>query len=183
MANSNFPFVKNRVLRTNLDESFDHLVTLLPFTESTTYNEAAKSSFRKTIIIHTAAIVEALLFHVLDKEFTDRDVANYYAKWVLQNKVELYKVSSSHVIVSGDYKKIDGKSEKKKLNLGQVSAFLKDQKLLDSKLYKMVDSLRSLRNEQHIGAQTRVKKYSKNDMEKAFLVASAVKDFARKICS
>jgi len=69
MLESNFIFVKNEILRQNLDEAFNHIITLLPFTESTNYKEPAKSAFRKTIIIYTASIIEALLFYFL-----------YYAK-------------------------------------------------------------------------------------------------------
>ena len=76
---SNFPFIDNPVLRKNIDEAFDHILTLLPFTESEDYNEPAKSAFRKTIIIYTASIVEALLFYVLDTEFTDDDIASIIA--------------------------------------------------------------------------------------------------------
>ena len=47
MTESNFPFVKNEILRQNLDEAFDHILTLLPFTESVTYNEAAKALFER----------------------------------------------------------------------------------------------------------------------------------------
>lgn len=109
MAESSFPFVTNEILRKNLDEAFDHILTLLPFTESVTYNEAAKSAFRKTIIIYTASIVEALLYQVLDKEFTENDIREHYADWELTDKKVLYQVDGSHQIVAGDYKKILGK--------------------------------------------------------------------------
>ena len=156
------------------------MVTLLPFTESTTYNTPAKSAFRKTIIIHTAAIVEALLFHVLDKKFTESDMAFYYSNWKLQNKVELYEVSPEHIIVAGDYKKVDGDGRKEKLNLGLIINFLKDQKIISKDLFNKVEKLKKLRNEQHIGAQTKVKEYTKKDLEAAFEVARVVKEFSRK---
>lgn len=177
---SNFPFVRNKTLRTNLDEAFDHVVTLLPFTESSTYNPTAKSAFRKTIIIHTAAIVEALLFHVLDKKLSKSDVAECFSAWKLQNKKELYAVSVEHKIVAGDYKKVRGDGRKEKLNLGQIINILKDKKILSKDLHKKIEKLKDLRNEQHIGAQTKVKEYTKKDMETAFDVARRVKEFARK---
>ena len=99
---SNFSFVNNEIRRQNLDDAFDYIVTLLPFTESVSYNEPAKSAFCKTIIIYTASIVEALLFHLLDSKFTDNDIVDFYSSWELKDKKELYIVNDSHKIVSGD---------------------------------------------------------------------------------
>ena len=177
---SHFPFVKNTILRKNLDEAFDHIVTLLPFTESPTYNEPAKSAFRKTIIIHTASIVEALLFHLLDKKLSSDEIADYYSCWKLQDETEIYKVSSAHMIVAGHYKKVPGDGRKEKLNLSPINTILKDKKYISKALFDKVDVLRILRNEQHISTHTEVKTYSKADLEKAFSVASTVKDFVQK---
>lgn len=175
-----FPFVKNEILRQNLDEAFNHILTLLQFAESATYNEAAKSAFRKTIIIYTAAIVEALLFHVLDKEFTEDDLKEFYSSWELSDKKILYKVSDSHHIVAGDYKKVAGKTGKEKMNLGQITDFLKKKGVLSKNLFETVDEIRILRNEQHIGTHVQVKSYTKGDLEKAFSIAREVKEFVQK---
>lgn len=180
MTESNFPFVKNEVLCQNLDEAFDHILTLLPFTESITYNEAAKSAFRKTIIIYTALIVEALLFYIFDEEFTDAEVAEFYSIWELKNQQVLYKIDSLHEIVAGDYKKILGKTGKEKMNLGQISDFLKAKKIINPSLFIKIDVIRKLRNEQHIGTHKKVRVYSKKDIEEAFFVARAVKEFVHE---
>lgn len=181
MANlSHFPFVKNVILRKNLDEAFEHVVTLLPFTESPTYNEPAKSAFRKTIIIYTASIVEALLFHLLDERLSSNDVAEHYSRWELQDRIELHKVNDMHVVVAGHYRKVVGDNRKEKLNLAQINAILREKSAIPQVLFEKVEILKTLRNEQHISTHTEVKKYSKTDLEKAFSVASDVKDFVRK---
>ena len=180
MTESNFPFVKNEILRQNLDEAFDHILTLLPFTESVTYNEVAKSAFRKTIIIYTASIVEALLFYVLDKKFIDDDVKEYYGNWELADKKVLYEIDGSHHIVAGDYKKVLGKMGKEKMNLGQIADFLKNKKIISKNFFETIDELRVLRNEQHIGTHTQVKSYTNDNLEKAFSVAGEVKKFTQK---
>lgn len=180
MIDSNFPFVQNKILRQNLDEAFDHIVTLLPFTESVTYNETAKSAFCKTIIIYTASIVEALLFHVLDKEFSDTDIQEFYSSWKLKDKQVLYVVGDEYHIVAGSFKKVLGKSSKEKMNLGPISDFLKKKGVLNKNLFDKVNEIRVLRNEQHISTHSQVKSYTKNDLEKAFSIARDVKEFARK---
>lgn len=177
---SHFPFVKNTILRKNLDEAFDYIVTLLPFTESSTYNNPAKSAFRKTIIIYTASIVEALLFHLLDGKLSCDEIADYYSRWELRDRVNLYSIDETHIIVAGHYRRALGESKKEKLNLAQINTILKEKKITSKILFDKVDVLKTLRNEQHIGTHTEVKTYSKADLEKAFSVASTVKDFVRK---
>lgn len=181
MKDSNFSFIKNDILRQNIDEAFDHVVTLLPFTESVTYNDPAKSAFRKTIIIHTGSIVEALLFYALDTKFNNNDITDFYSIWELKNKKVLHKVDDSHEVVAGDYKKILGKNSKEKMNLAQIMDFLKENKILNNGLFNKVDQLRLLRNEQHIGTHMSVKSYSTADLEKAFSIAGEVKDFVKRV--
>ncbi len=180
MAGSNFPFIPKSVLRKNLDESFEHILTLLPFTESKSYNEAAKSAFRKTIIIYTASIVEALVFYVIDTEFSDDDVREYYSTWELKDKKMLHVLDSERKIVAGTYCRVLAKSGKGKMNLGQIIRFLKDKEILDEDLYKKVDQIRVFRNEQHIGTHSNVPIYGKKKLEKAFSIAKDVKEFVRE---
>lgn len=177
---SNFPFIGNTVLRQNLDEAFDHILTLLPFSESESYNEPAKSAFRKTIIIYTASIVEALLFAVLDDKSSEAEVSDYYSSWKLKDKVVLHTINSEHEIVAGQHVKVAGDGNKAKLNLGKIATLLKEKSLMSDSLYREVNAVRLLRNEQHIGTHTNVKSYSKEDLETAFSVAGAVKEFAQK---
>lgn len=181
MKESNFSFVNNEILRQNIDEAFDHVITLLPFTESTTYNDPAKSAFRKTIIIHTGSIVEALLFHIIDVKFKDEDISDFYSTWELKNKKTLYIIDDSHEIVAGEYNKILGKTSKEKMNLAQIISFLKENKILGKSLHDKVDKLRLLRNDQHIGTHTSVKSYTKVNLEEAFSVASEVKQFVKNL--
>ncbi len=179
MPASNFSFVKNDVLRQNLDEALDHVVTLLPFSESDTYNDTARSAFRKTIIIYTASIVEALLFYILDNKFNADDISEHYATWKLKDETILHKIDDKHKIVAGHYQKFDGDGNKTKLNLGQISDFLKSKKVISPAMYTKIDIVRKLRNDQHIGSHTVVKSYTEKDLEEAFSVASVIKTFAK----
>jgi hypothetical protein len=175
MTGSNFPFIKKPVLRQNLDDAFEHIVTLLPFAESSTYNDVAKSSFRKTIIIYTASIIEALLFHIVDTELSDEDLT--VTTWKLVNKKTLHDVDVEHQIVAGDYNMSAKVTSKETLNLALICGLLKDKKILSPALLSKVDVVRKLRNSQHIGPDKTVKSFSKKDLENAFAVASEVKSF------
>lgn len=178
MAGSNFPFVENPILRTNLDNAFDHIVTLLPFSESKTYNDAAKSSFRKTIIIYTASIIEALLFHLVDTKLKEDDLST--RSWELENKNVLYTVESDHQIIAADYKLKVVSGKKDKLNLARICDLLKEHKILTQPLLDKIRVIRDLRNSQHIGPHTIVKSFSKADLENAFSVARDVKNFVKE---
>lgn len=177
MAGSNFYFIRDLVLRQNLDDALNHVVTLLPFAESKTYNETAKSSFRKTIIIYTASIIEALLFHVVDLELNEEALST--SSWEILNKKTLHRVSDNHEIIAGDYKIKVKKIKKDKLNFGNICDILRDNRILTEPLLGEVNIIRELRNSQHIGPTKKVKSFSKKDLENAFSVASDVKNFVK----
>lgn len=175
MPGSNFPFITDHVLRQNLDAAFQHILVLLPFSESVTYDDTAKSSFRKTIIIYTASIIEALLYHVVDTKLSEKDLET--SCWELDNKSVLYEVSDSHHIIAGDFRLKVTQTRKDKLNMGMINDILKKKKIVSKTLFDKVDKVRELRNSQHIGPHRAVKAFTKMDLEGAFAVASDVKVF------
>jgi len=177
MTGSNFPFIEDSILRQNLDESFDHIVILLSFSESATYNDAAKSSFRKTMIIYTASIIEALLFHIVDTELNEKDLA--VSSWEFTNKKVLYEVDGAHQVVAGDFKIKVTEIKKDKLNLQQICDLLKEKNILTEPLLGKIHEIRELRNSQHIGSTRKVRAFSRKDLENAFSVASDVKSFVK----
>ena len=177
MTVSSFPFIADSVLRQNLDDAFQHILVLLPFSESVTYDETAKSSFRKTIIIYTASIIEALLYYVVDTKLSEKDLET--SCWELTNKNVLYEVSDSYKIIAGELKLKVEQTKKGKLNLGLINTLLKDKKILSKTLFDKIDNVRELRNSQHIGPHRAVKAFTKDDMEVAFAVASDVKTFVK----
>jgi hypothetical protein len=177
MSGSNVPFIENEVLRRNLDDAFSHIVTLIPFAQSATYDATAKSYFRKTIIIYTASIIEALLFHLVDTKLSADDLAS--RSWEIENKVVLYKVADDHEIIGGDYKLKTSGIKKDKMNLAGICKLLKDHKILTQSLADKINVIRELRNSQHIGPHTIVKSFSKAELENAFSDASDVKSFVK----
>ncbi len=180
MAESNFPFIRKTILRQNIDEIFNHIVILLSFVESENQEQFIKSAFRKTIIIHTASIIEALLFYIIDIEFSEERIAQHYSTWKCENIKDIYKINEKHKIIAGEYIKKKGNVKKDKMNLGGIVSFLQDKKIINKELSEKIHIIRRLRNEQHIGTHKSVKKYSNRDLEIAFSVASDVKKFVAK---
>lgn len=175
--NSNFAFIKDRNLRENIDIVFDHIVELVSLSESNQYNEVIKSSFCKTIIIYTASIIEALLLYILQQKKSEEE----YAQSKKSFKIEkvLYKVDEKKRIVLGAEVEEKEKFSFKKINLGQINKLCKEKGFIKEELFKDIDSVRELRNRQHIGLLSEVDKdYTKKDLEFVFSVANKVKNLA-----
>lgn len=174
---SNFSFVSDDALRANLDKAFDYIIELVSLIESGKYKSETTSSFRQTAIIYTAAIIEALLLDLLKKKFAETELAT--EKWELKNKNTLHKVSPEHEIVAGDHKLVKVEARFDRMNLGQINSLLKEKNVIKDELYRKIDKVRNLRNDQHFGTRAAIKKYSKKDLEFVFSVAGEVK----KLCS
>lgn len=177
---SQFPFISDTTLRNNLDEVFAHIVQLVSIVDDTHYPPEAKSAFCKTIIIHTGAIIEALLFTVMDATLSNDEVNDFYSTWQLKNKKELHSIDENTKVVAGNYVRVHGKGGKKKLNLGQINNILHQNSYISEDLHKKVDSVRTLRNEQHLATQERVRKYTRKDLNRVFAIAREVKEFVQK---
>lgn len=175
---SHFGFIKNKSLKDNLDVAFDHILTLIPLSTSNSYSSLEKSSFRKTIIIYTASIVEAILFNLVCEKCKKEDLTS--SMWELNNFRVIYKINDKHKIVAGDYVLKSNVLKLDKINLGIINKLLYDKKLIDKSLYDKVDQVRLLRNEQHFGTHQIVKEYTPKDLEFVFSIAKDVKLLIQK---
>ena len=170
---SHFGFISDSTLRNNLDIAFDHILTLIPLSESESYKKLEKSSFRKTIIIYTASIIEALLFNQVHEKCNEDDLTSY--KWEIENPKELHKIDDKHKIIGGDFILKSTILKVDKINLGIINKLLYDKKLIDKDLFENIDKVRLLRNDQHFGTHQIIKEYTKFDLEFVFSVAKDVK--------
>ena len=178
--NSYFPFIKNSILKNNLDNCFGYILEIIPLVESKKYDSIIKSSFRKSIIVNTGSIVEALLFYVMDTSFSDRDIQEFYATWKLKNKKILYSHENEEKkIVAGDFVKKLSKTKKEKMNLSQICSFLKSKDIIGESIVSEVDTLGKLRNGLHLSTYKSVRSYTDKDLEKSFHVARTIKNFVR----
>jgi len=177
---SNFEFIKDVSLRENLDRTFDHILELISLSESTKYNEVLKGSFRKTIIIYTASIIEALLLYILKQKKTEEECAQTKKKFVILKK--FYPVEESKHIVLGEYREEKDIVHFDKLNLDQINKYCRKFQLIEESVFQRVDRVRILRNQQHLGGLSRIERgYTKTDLELVFSVAREVKKLAGNV--
>lgn len=180
---SNFPFVSDKILQSNLDLAFAHIVDLLALSESDQYKGEEKKllvgSLRKTIIIHTASIIEALLLWKL-KQFCKTEKIEMDEDWRYPDIRILYKISDSEEVFAGTRKK--QKQDIDRLDFIKITLLCKAYKIVNSdELKSEIDRVRELRNKLHLGGLAEIeKKYSRKDLEFCFNVAKRVKELVSK---
>ena len=178
---NHFPFVTDQILQTNLNITFDHIVDLLALSLSPEYKSkrALVSSLRKTIIIHTASTIEALLLWKL-KSTCDQKCVKLDEDWKYLDIKVIYQIDDGHEVISGLRKKEERSIDK--LDFLRVTDLCVRLKILkQKKLRENIDKVRALRNRLHIGGLQEIEKeYKKSDLEFCFKTAKKIKDILRK---
>jgi|SRR3989338_6234062 len=173
---SNFPFIQNQILRFNLDVSFMHIVDLLTISESESYRgkNTLVSSLRKTIIIHTASIIEALLLWKF-KQVCNTAKVELADEWKYFDIKPIYRVNESQEVIAGLRRK--EQKDVDKIEFARVTELCQKYNILRSeKLKTDIDAVRELRNRMHIGGLSEIEKeYRKIDLEFCFDVTRRVK--------
>ena len=173
---SNFPFIQNQILRFNLDLAFVHIVDLLTLSESKSYKgkNTLVSSLRKTIIIHTASIIEALLLWKF-KQVCNTTKVELADEWKYFDIKPIYKISESQEVIAGFRRKEQRDIDR--IDFIRVTELCQKYNILRSKKLKIdIDTVRELRNRVHIGGLSEIEKeYKKSDLEFCFDVAKRVK--------
>lgn len=168
-----FSFVSEDNLRLNLENAFKHVEFLVFTLESPNINQAQLSSIRKTVIIHIAALIEALLLWKL-KQVNPKGTMELDGQWKYADIKIVYQINSSKQVVAGIRKREQKKLDK--LDFLQISrACLKNGIIKSEQLFRDVDDIRKFRNRQHLGGLKGLERdYSKDDLEFCFSVVSRV---------
>lgn len=180
MAESQFTFVTSDSLRQNIDATFWHIAELISIVDDSRYPSEAKSAFCKSVIIHTGSVIEALLYALLDTRYSDDDIKIFYATWQLKPYKELHEVDARTKIVAGTYKLVPSKTTKAKLNLANIADILKENGDISADLHKQITQVRTLRNEQHLATQQKLKLYTRKDVSNVFKIARKVKEHVQR---
>jgi hypothetical protein len=163
MKHSLFKFIKNAILKNNLEILFDHILELL-----TVLNDKrifiSPSSFKKTIIIHVASIIEALLLHIL-REKNLQDKVELKEIWEYKNIKLIYKLSKNQEIIWAIRERKKETKKLEKLNFLEINRLCLKQKIISNNIFKKAEQVRELRNELHIGGIDKIKReYSNEDL-------------------
>ncbi|MEA2097566.1 MAG: hypothetical protein U9P70_00605 [Patescibacteria group bacterium] len=91
---TNFPKIKDSVLRGNLDIVLNYVLTLLALSKAKKYDAIIKSSFRKSVVIYTSSIIEAMILYLLKQKIKSKKVI-LSSEWKYFNIVSVYKISDN----------------------------------------------------------------------------------------
>lgn len=167
MKRSHFVFIKDPVLKSNLDAIFDHIIEL---TAILIQHEATiiQSNFKKTIIVYTASITEALLLFLLKKKYPKGKMEIKKDCWTYENVKKICEINNQQVVGAMRRKATETKLCDK-LSFDEINRFCLKQNIISKKTFKKVDRMRRLRNGLHIGGLKEIqKKYSNADLTFAF---------------
>ncbi|MCR4278482.1 MAG: hypothetical protein NUV81_01085 [bacterium] len=171
---SNFEFVREQPIRVRMDLTFQHILDLLSILSLETYSELQKSSFRKTIIISTASIIEGLLLYLLTQKKSEEECAQRRKKY--RNVNEIYLLDDVRRIVWAEEVMETSDFSFSKINFHQITHLCSEMKFILPEMKKRLEKVRDLRNTQHIGNVDSVdREYSKEDLNFVFSVARDVK--------
>jgi len=171
---TNFPFITDGVLRRNMDAAFVHLTELAFLSGLAKYGDASKSSFRKTAIVYTASIIEAMLLWYLKSKFPEASLKR--ESKIFKITKDIYNINELEKIVLGKYVQKTENVRFSKLNLADINNYCREKGIINHTLYKDVEVVRKLRNRLHIGTLSVIETdYSKADLEFVFSIAKRVK--------
>lgn len=178
---NDFDFVSSATLRSNISQTYKLILELVFITESEDYldRKSLISGFRKTIIIHTASIIEALLLWRF-KETHQADTAIIEEEWVYKDVHTIHKLSDSgEELIWCKRKNIEKKVERLDflhlIRLCERHTILKEAKLIDS-----INQVREMRNKLHIGNLLEIDdKYEPADLEFCFSVLEKVRKLTK----
>lgn len=173
MNSNRFPFVSEKVLRSNLNVCFKHVTHLLGLSRTEQEIDLA-SSLRKTIIIHTASIIEALLLWKLKTIIKKKEV-ELSQEWKYFEIKEIHKIDEHSQVIAGKRKKETKNIDK--LDFIRIVDLCLKHKVIDKELKRNLTKVRKLRNKLHLGGLGDVEKvYNQKDLEFVFSTAKKVKD-------
>ena len=161
MKKVEFSFIGEVVLRKNVENVHNDVIELLPMIAYTKLGIG--HCLRKTIIIYTASIIEALLLWKIEKELGA-------GKVVLSNEIKYFDPKKVYEAGDFDLFVVKGRAEMRKpndLDFNRLIGVCDNRKVLKSR--KLIDALhkvRKLRNKLHIGGlRTVTKTYPQKEVE------------------
>ena len=145
MQNIDFSFIKESVLRRNVEKISSDVLKL-----ELLLNDASKEvvdCLRKTVVIYTASIIEALVFWKIREEIATERVT-LKDEWKYKDVKVLYAINNDSEIIGAERNREERVIDK--LDFHTMIRVGKDKDIFANVLLKDLDQVRKLRNEIHI---------------------------------
>jgi hypothetical protein len=180
MKKDYFHFIYDPILKGNLRIVFYHISELAMILYSGA--NITKSSFRKTIIIYIASIVEAILLFLLKEKNCNNKIEIKKDNWIYENVKKIYKLDDEQDVIGAIRRKNIETKSCDKLNFDEINKACLRQKIISKNVFGKADKIRKMRNGLHIGGLQEIQKdYSNADLDIAFDAMNEVIILAQKI--
>lgn len=178
---NNFDFVSSATLRSNINQTYELILELVFITESEDYldRKSLVSSLRKTAVIHTASVIEALLLWKFKKTYR-AETTTIEEEWIYKDIHTIHKLNDSdEELIWCKRKNIEKKVER--LDFLHLIRLCEKHAILENKqLIKNINKVREMRNKLHIGNLLEIdNKYEPADLEFCFSVLEKVRKLAK----
>lgn len=157
-------FIDSNLLKENIKSIRDDALGLATLSATLPEGDAIKDCIRKTIIIYTTSIIEALLLWKLNKEIDAGNIA-------LRNEWKLKDIGASIPLTSKDgndiviAEKIKEVRKIEKINFKGRIDLCERHKIIKEELIEKLHEARNMRNKLHIDGSEKVRKaYSQKDV-------------------
>lgn len=177
-----FDFVKDELLRKNLNEIFIDIIHLLDLSEK--HPDPIQTNLRRAVLMYTASIIEALVHYIVAKGVSPLEYEE--EEWKFDGNPHV-----CHEFEDENGRKaqiVCGKRFKKHIAITRSTQFkpilkvASDHNLISSALCERVDQVRQLRNRIHLaGLQELEKKYPQEMLEEVFGVAREITVVAEEL--
>jgi hypothetical protein len=173
-----FDFIDDEILRKNLEQISSHIRNLQFLAFLDTYPPEEQSSFRKTVIIYTAAQIEAVLLWYLRYHKTEEECAT--TEHTFRIDQHIYQLSDTERIVRGSDVSKTQKFKFSNVNLAQIIHLCTYFELLPEHLASQIQEIRKLRNRQHVGGLDMVDQdYTNEDVVSALQINEEVIEYVK----
>ncbi len=170
-----FDYLDDPALKRHLRNAWELVLELLFMSEDKKYQDRDEllSGLRKTVLIHTAAIVEALLLWKLKKVINDGDVV-LEDEWKYKDPRQIHVFEDGIEIVWAHRERVTKRIDR--LDFLHISRECQKHSLLrGEKLISDVNKLRAIRNRLHVGNLGDLEdNYDAKDAEFGFSVLARV---------
>lgn len=175
---SDFAFVTDAVLRSNIDRVHELILELVLLSDSEGYRErhSLVNGIRKTIIIYVASIVEAMLLWKIKQKSSTNEI-EIDDEWEYKSPKLIHRLTEPDgtEIIWCQRKKV--KKSISRLDFLHIIRLCESHRILSGeKLIEDVHKIRELRNTLHIGNLNDIdREYKPEDLESCFSVLERVK--------
>ena len=176
---STLDFIDSHLLRENIKSIQDDAVGLATLSATLPEEDTTGDCIRKTMIIYTVSIIEALLLWKLNKETRAGNIA-LRNEWKLKDigaSIPLTSKEGNDIVIAEKIKEV---RKIEKINFKGRIDLCERHKIIKKELIEKLHEARTMRNKLHIDGSEKVrKKYSQKDVDFIFAIQEETRKAVR----